>query len=86
MDRDRDIWLDMDRQVMDSEIRFENQSIIWIMGLGLSFKRAPYTVKKERNKKKIHELFISHIGVSVLIHPSTSPLARSPRTHHRPAW
>jgi hypothetical protein len=69
VDRDGDIWLDMDWQVMDGEIKSEDQSIVWITGLGLDFKRAPHMGEKnERNKK--YRNSISHTGVSVLIHPS----------------
>jgi hypothetical protein len=48
----RDIWLDMDRQVMDGQIRFEDQSIVWIMGSSLSFKRAPHIMVKKRKQQK----------------------------------
>jgi hypothetical protein len=80
-DRDRDIWLDRDRQVMDWQIRFEDQSIVWIIGLGLSFKRAPHMVKKRKEQKK-YTNSLSPTQVSVLnlsIHVSTrtdSPPAR----------
>jgi hypothetical protein len=72
----RDIWLDMDRQVMNGQIRFEDQSIVWIMGSSLSFKRAPHIMVKKESNKKIHKLFISHTPSMHISSCTDSPPAR----------